>query len=123
MASSVPARIAAIDDKVGALAPGMLADLFLIHAPASAANPYDALAGAQVKDIDLVMIGGVAVYGDATMLHSLGAHTEPLTVCGTEHALNADALPAGSFAAVEARLRTRMRAVGTDLAPLAECAP
>ncbi len=122
MASTVPAHIAAIDDKVGALEPGMLADLFLLHAPADRTNPYDALAGAQVHDIDLVVINGVAVYGDATMLHTLGARTEPLTVCGAERALNADALPGGSFATVESRLRTRMRAVGTDLAPLAECA-
>lgn len=123
MASSVPARIAAIDDKVGALAPGMLADLFLVHAPADTTNPYDALVQAHVEGIDLVMINGVAVYGDAAMLHTLGAHTEPLTVCGAARALNTGALPAGSFAAVEARLQARMRAQGMALAPVAECAP
>jgi N-acetylglucosamine-6-phosphate deacetylase len=31
MASSVPARVARIDDKVGTIAPGMLADFFIVH--------------------------------------------------------------------------------------------
>lgn len=123
MASGVPARIASIDDKVGALEPGMLADLVLLHQPANTGNPYDTLASSQAADIEMVMIAGVPVYGDPAMLRTLGARTEPLTVCRAERALNADALPNGNFSDVQQRLRTRMRALDTDLAPLAECAP
>ena len=122
MASSVPARVAHIDDKVGTLAPGMLADLFLVHA-ADIAAPYSAIADGSVSSIDLVVIGGVPAYGSPEMLKTLGVKTEPLTVCGVERALNADALPAGPFAEVEARLKAKMKSAGAELAPLAEWRP
>lgn len=122
MGSSVPARMARIDDKVGRIEPGMLADLFLVRAP-SMSDPYAAIAHGKITDIDLVMIGGVAMYGDADLLHSIKVKTEPITVCGAPRALNADALPDGVFAEVEARLQKRIDAVGSVLAPLAECAP
>jgi cytosine/adenosine deaminase-related metal-dependent hydrolase len=125
MASTIPARVARIDDKVGRLAPGMLADLFLVHGndAAVASDPYHAITAGNITNIDLVMIGGVAQYGDAEMLHKLNLKTEPLTVCGVARALNVDALPNGSFAQVEARLKEKMKAVGSELAPLAECVP
>lgn len=125
MASSVPARVARIGDKVGTLAPGMLADLFLVHPKSKtvAAGPYDAIADGAVTDIDLVVIDGIPTYGTPDMLHALGAKTEPLEVCGAQRALNVDALPDGPFAEVESRLRTKMKAAGTELATLAECAP
>lgn len=122
MGSSIPARIARIDDKVGRIGPGMLADLFLVRSNGTT-DPYAAIAHGKITDIDLVMIGGVPLYGDAEFLHSLNLKTEPLTVCGTPRALNANALPDGPFAEVEARLSKKMAAVGSELAPLAECAP
>jgi len=125
MASSVPARVARIDDKVGTIAPGMLADFFLVHPQTKTvtAGPYDAIADGAITDIDLVVIGGLPTYGSPEMLRALGAKTEPLTICGAARALNADALPDGPFAEVESRLRTKMKAAGAELAPLAECAP
>jgi cytosine/adenosine deaminase-related metal-dependent hydrolase len=123
MASSIPARIAHIDDKVGSLAPGMLADFFLVRPPEKFAgsNPYEALTAGNVTTVDLVVIGGVPVYGEPPMLGALRLKTESIQVCGAARALNADALPAGSFAEVEARLTARMNEVGASLAPLAEC--
>ena len=123
MASSIPARIAHIDDKVGSLAPGMLADFFLVRPPEKFAgsNPYEALTAGNVTTVDLVVIGGVPVYGEPPMLGALRLKTESLQACGAARALNADALPAGSFAEVEARLTARMNEVGASLAPLAEC--
>jgi adenine deaminase len=122
MASAVPARIAHIDDRVGTLASGMLADFFLVH-ESGVTNPYNSLVSGNVTNIDLVIIGGVPVYGDGKMLEKLQIRTEPLTVCNVPRALNADALPAGSFAHVEAELKSKMQAVGSTLAPLAECVP
>ena len=122
MASNIPARIAFIDDKVGTLAPGMLADFFLVRPSGRASgNVYDALVAGPAVNIDLVVIGGVPVYGDPDLLHGLKIKTEAITVCGTPRALNADALPAGPFAKVQARLTEKMKAVGSTLAPLTEC--
>jgi len=123
MASSVPARVASIGDKVGTLAPGMYADLFLVHdtpdGPAS--DFYDAILVKPIAEIDLVVIDGVPVYGDPALLKSLNIATEPLKLCGKEKALNSAALPNGPFAQVEARLNAKMKAIGTELGPLDAC--
>jgi hypothetical protein len=47
---------------------------------------------------------------------------EPLSVCGGARALNSDALPNGPFAQVTARLSQKIKALGSELAPLVECA-
>ena len=123
MASSVPARVAWIDDKVGTLAPGMYADFFLVQdtpdGPAS--DFYDAILVKPIADIDLVVIDGIPVYGDPAMLKSLSIPTEPLKLCGKEKALNSTALPNGPFAQVEARLSAKMKALGSELGPLDSC--
>jgi cytosine/adenosine deaminase-related metal-dependent hydrolase len=123
MASSVPARVASIDDKVGTLAPGMYADFFLVQdtpdGPAS--DFYDAILVKPIAEIDLVVIDGIPVYGDPAMLKSLSIPTEPLKLCGKEKALNSAALPNGPFAQVEARLSAKMKVLGSELGPLDSC--
>jgi len=125
MASSVPARVASIGDKVGTLAPGMYADLFLVaeypQKDPPPSNPYDLLVSRKITGIDLVVIDGIPVYGDPAMLKSLSIPTEPFQLCGTEKALNSAALPNGPFAQVEARLRAKMKALGSELGPLDSC--
>jgi 5-methylthioadenosine/S-adenosylhomocysteine deaminase len=124
MASSIPARVAHIDDKVGVIAPGLYADLFLVKpSPSvSATNPYNAiLKGNITSSVDLVVIDGVPIYGDAAMLKSLNIATEPLHLCGIDKALNSAALPNGPFAQVEARLSVKLKALGTELGPLDSC--
>jgi len=123
MASSIPARVAHIDDKVGTLAPGMYADLFLVHdtADGPAGDFYDAILVKPISDIDLVVIDGLPIYGDPSMLKTLNIATEPLKLCGTEKALNSAALPNGPFAQVEARLSAKMKSLGTELGPLDSC--
>jgi hypothetical protein len=86
-------------------------------------DPYQAIVAGSIGDIDLVSIGGVPLYGDSGFLRQLQIKTEPLEVCGVARALNVDALPSGPFAAVEARLKEQMKAVGSELAPLAKCTP
>jgi cytosine/adenosine deaminase-related metal-dependent hydrolase len=124
MASSIPARVAHIDDKVGAITPGLYADFFLVKpSPGiSATNPYDAiLKGNIASSVDLVVIDGVPVYGDQKMLQSLHLPIEPLQLCGVDKALNSAALPNGPFAQVEARLSMKLKALGTELGPLDSC--
>ena len=122
MASAVPARVARIDDKVGVLADGMLADFFLVHpGKIASTNPYDAIVREPVTSISLVVIGGVPVYGDAARLEQLKIAAEPLEICGVKKALNSSALPNGSFAAVEERLKGKLQLLGTNLGPLDGC--
>jgi cytosine/adenosine deaminase-related metal-dependent hydrolase len=123
MASGIPARIAHIDDKVGTLAPGMLADFFLVHRRNNPdrKNPYDVLVSGDVTNIDLVVIGGIPVYGNPEFFRALNLKSEPLTICNQPRALNSRALTAGSFAQVQKRLEARLHSVATILAPLAEC--
>jgi 5-methylthioadenosine/S-adenosylhomocysteine deaminase len=126
MASSIPARVARIDDKVGAIAPGLYADFFLIkpgpESGSATLSPYDAILHGSIADsIDLVVIDGVPIYGNPALLHSLHIAIEPLHLCGTEKALNSAALPNGPFAEVEARLSNKLKALGTELGPLDSC--
>ena len=126
MASSIPARVAYIDDKVGILAPGMRADLFLVHEPTTkstreTSKPYEAILTQGISAVDLVIIDGVPLYGKPELLKSLHLASEPLLICGTEKALNSAALPNGSFAQVESRLRDRLKAMGAALGPLDSC--
>jgi 5-methylthioadenosine/S-adenosylhomocysteine deaminase len=124
MASGVPARVAYIDDKVGKLAPGMLADFFLVHAADTKLalnDPANAILGQGISSVDMVVIDGIPTYGDPVMLKSLDIAIEPLDVCGTQKALNSAALPSGSFAQVEARLKSKLKAIGSELGPLDSC--
>lgn len=123
MASPIPARVARIDDKVGALAPGMLADLFLVQAGPDVPpqEPYEAILHKNITAIDLVVIDGVPVYGDPVMLKALHVNAELFQLCGTQKALNAAALPNGPFTEVESRLRERMKSLGSELGPLDSC--
>jgi cytosine/adenosine deaminase-related metal-dependent hydrolase len=122
MASSVPARVAWIDDKVGTIAKGRYADFFLVKPLPGTDSPYETiLKGNIASSIDLVVIDGVPVYGDPAMMKSLKIATEPLEICGTEKGLNSAALPNGPFAEVEARLSRKMKAIGSELGPLDSC--
>ena len=121
MASAVPARVARINDKIGAIAPGMDADFFLVKPIYLDTQPYDTIVRQPITSIDLVVIDGTPVYGDPAMLKSLNIATEPLHLCGAEKALNSATLPNGPFAIVEARLSAKMKALGTELGPLDSC--
>lgn len=118
MATIVPARIAKIDDKVGSLAPGLYADLFLLR---GTSDPYDALSKAKPQDVTLTMVNGVPVYGSATNLSALGAEPEAVRICGEARAVSRQALPAGGFAEVVKRLRAALTAEKLTLADVAEC--
>jgi cytosine/adenosine deaminase-related metal-dependent hydrolase len=123
MASSVPARIARIDDKVGTIAVGEYGDLFLLKPNPKMSNAYDALVQAKVTDVEMVFVDGVPLYGTPERFKELGVPAETISVCGQRRVLNSSALPAGSFAAVTQRLAVKVKAAGSELAPLAECLP
>ena len=123
MATVTPARIAHIDDKVGALIEGNYADLFLLHGDAS--DPYRALAHAKPQDTTLVLVGGQPIYGLRSNLAALGIiHIEDVEVCpgNFDHGLNGEALEK-PFAAVLKSLDSEMSRLRLVRGPLVECQP
>ena len=119
MSTSVPARIARIDDKVGSLKPGLFADLFLLRGDAS--KPFDALAAAKPQDVTLTMIDGVPVFGAADHMSALGVTAqENVNLCGQDRAINPTSIADG-FADITARLTGALKAENLTLAGLAEC--
>lgn len=82
MATINPARSLGLENVLGSIAVGKKADLMVIAGDASA--PYDALLQARPRDVRLVLIGGVAMYGDPAVA-ALGAPTpgcETIDICG-----------------------------------------
>lgn len=120
MATSTPARIAHVDDKIGSVAAGRYADLFLLAGDTE--DPYQALVKARPEDVTLVMIGGTPVFGSPDHLQRLDVwQTETVTVCGATRAVNAAALPAGPLAPLTASLAQGLRDRGQRLGELADC--
>jgi cytosine/adenosine deaminase-related metal-dependent hydrolase len=120
MATTIPARIAGIDDKVGSLQPGLYADLVVLAGDVS--QPFTALVQARPEDVQLVLVGGVPVYGSEKLVGQFRVPTEPLKVCKTSMVLNSLALPAGKFGDVTERLKTDLGSYKLELGSLEECA-
>jgi hypothetical protein len=81
MATINAAKNLALDTVIGSIAAGKKADLFVIGGDAT--KPYDALLASTPRDVRLVMVGGVALYGDS-VLKSVGPAApgcETIDVC------------------------------------------
>ena len=61
MATSVPARIAQIDQGVGSIAANKYAHIFMMKGNSS--DPYTSLVSGSPSDVTLVIVNGVPVYG------------------------------------------------------------
>jgi 5-methylthioadenosine/S-adenosylhomocysteine deaminase len=83
MVTTNAARVLGLQGVLGSLEPGKKADLMVIKGDVCA--PYDALLAATPADVQLVMIGGRALYGDAMLatLPPTSPACEALTVCST----------------------------------------
>ena len=119
MATSIPARIARIDDKVGSIQVGLFADLFLLRG--DAARPFDSLVRSTPKDVELVLVNGVPVYGEQKLMSAFNVNTEPVTVCRAPKSLNLDVMPNGRLADVQARVSKKMTALNVKLTSLDDC--
>jgi hypothetical protein len=81
MVTAVPARAAHVDDALGSLAPGKIADVAIFDASTRAA--YRAPIGATPADVLLVLRGGQALYGDDALVAALSPMgCESMMVCG-----------------------------------------
>ena len=126
MATANPALLVGLQDKIGSLAPNHVADLLVIHdtGKENGKDAYWSLTHATPEDIDLVMIGGAATYGDPQLMRQLSkGQDETLHICGAEKTISfaSETQPRGSFIAMEAKLDHALRDQGRRLAPLAEC--
>jgi len=121
MGTAVPAKIAHIEQWTGTIEPGRFADLFVLRGDAT--KPFTSLANAKPQDVQLVLIGGIAVYGSEALLPEFRVRSEPVDVCGVRMALNSAALPSGPVADLQERLQSNLEKYGVALASLAECGP
>ncbi|MBV8631030.1 MAG: amidohydrolase family protein, partial [Silvibacterium sp.] len=87
MATSVPAQLVGLSDKIGSIKPGLVADLLVIRR--TERDPYQSLLNASPADVRLVLIGGNPVYGDEELMRKLApASLGSLIVCGSPKALS-----------------------------------
>jgi len=120
MATSIPARIAHIDDKVGTIQQGLFADLFLLRGDPT--QPFDSLVQSKPQDVSLVVVNGVPVYGDAALMSKFNVPTEPVPFCGETKNLNLGVMPNGTLAGVQRRLEQKMEVYKLKLAKVDPCA-
>jgi hypothetical protein len=119
MVTSTPARIAGIDDEVGAIRVGLRADLLVIDGDHN--QPYAALVAASSADVELVLVDGVPLYGDLALMEHFWERSE-LEEIALPNGSKTLATPAAGLivSEIETRLQPALEAEGTFLAPLAE---
>jgi cytosine/adenosine deaminase-related metal-dependent hydrolase len=130
MATSVPARLAGLENEIGTLKANARADLFVLRStPKQPDDVYSALTQANPQDVVLVLVGGNPVYGldrlVAPMINTSLApvSVEPLNVCGEVRAFVTpkDSRRIDTWANLRSRLQVRLAAYDLQLAPLFEC--
>ncbi len=108
------ARVAAIDDAVGSIAAGQVADLALFDG-AGAATPWRAVLDARPQDVVLVLRAGKPLYGDATLVGALAADCDPLSVCGSAKRVCASDEMGRTYATLEAAVAADYPAFFCDM--------
>jgi len=122
MVTTNPARLAGLSDKIGALAPGMMADFIVL--PRVGNSPLNALLDSKPASMNLVVVGGKPLLGTAAYMQKFVAakNIDTVTVCGQQKVLNIRQDTGGdSWTAIEARLTRALTSLGTSLAELSEC--
>jgi cytosine/adenosine deaminase-related metal-dependent hydrolase len=118
-------------DQVGSIEPGKVADLMMIHWPATlppAGVPptvYRALIDATERDVELVLVGGAPLAGDVGLMSSLrpgGTEVVSSPAGGFQKAIDATttaAVPAASetIGQITTTLQTALNALGGDNPP------
>lgn len=89
MATINAAKIAAMDDRLGKIAPGYNADLVVIRKQSNRVDPYRAVIDARPQDVLLTTVDGEAFYGDPKVLSGIKATRAFTTVdaCGESRSL------------------------------------
>ncbi len=136
MATLNAAKVLALDDRIGQIKEGYVADLVVYSGDANA--PYDAVVAATPKQVRLVVIAGVALYGDKDLEPAAPATPgcETVDICGTPKFLCVATTDATNkfdqtYTAIKAALEKAMTDADTQtpadgftfapLAPLVKC--
>jgi 5-methylthioadenosine/S-adenosylhomocysteine deaminase len=120
MATAEPARLAGVADRIGALAPGLAADL-LVMARAGGDAPAAVVHGG-TAGVGLVIINGRVVYGRRELAEAVspGQAWTALTVAGAPRVMALPADPGlGDWGALNRVLDAQLRSLGARLGPLA----
>jgi hypothetical protein len=122
MVTSQPARLAALSNKIGSLAQGMMADFIVL--PKSGPSPVSALIESRPGTVELVVVGGTPLLGAPEYLEKFSGakDLDYVTVCGHRKALNVRQDIGEPWSALQARLQDALTAVRKSLAELSECA-
>ena len=80
MVTANAAAVTKMDDQIGVLAPGHMADISIF---AGHGKDYRAVVDAQPADVALVMRGGKTLYGDDALVSSLGTQCDQVNVCNS----------------------------------------
>lgn len=119
MATSSAAHAVGVHDEVGAIVPGLRADLLILRGDAS--DALGAVISAEAADVQLVVVGGVPLYGARGLMAPFWAQgdLETILMPGGPKTL---ASPAAGLTVsdVAARLTGALLGAGTTLAPLVE---
>jgi 5-methylthioadenosine/S-adenosylhomocysteine deaminase len=124
MTTKNPAALAGLDDKIGTLAAGFYADILVLKKVED--DPYESIAHSTPADVQLVVIGGAAVYGEPKIMKTLLPKTslDAISICGSPKLLDLESSSAAAgtyWGAIADRLNAALNEWGTYLAPLAEC--
>ena len=85
-------------------------------------HPFDSLVQSKPQDVELVLVNGKPIYGDASLMSKFNVTTEPVPFCGETKNLNLDVLPNGKLSDVQQRLTQKMRVYNLKLAAIDPCA-
>ncbi len=121
MATSNPAKLAGVSDKVGALVAGEAADLAVF--PHNGDSPFLALLEAKPGSVALVIVGGKPMVGDPELMKKLvsASKLEALTVCNHAKSLNTEDLGGETWSGIVKQLTDDLNAFKLPLAELADC--
>lgn len=82
------AKALGVDDQLGRIAQGYIADIAIYKQATNVQNPYEFLSQATIKDIQLVLRGGKPLTGIASLVNKLNPSCEVINnVCGKPRAV------------------------------------
>jgi 5-methylthioadenosine/S-adenosylhomocysteine deaminase len=122
MATRNAAQLGGVGDQTGSIAPGMRADLLVLRPATSlSGDVYDRLVHSSPLDVELVLVDGVAVYGDPAQVKQMrgGASDDLVTVCGVPKTVAS--FSTGSWQATTSELTPALARWGSELSALAVC--